>query len=118
MAQKKCCSNRLPSWCSLRRRLIISLRRLAPKPSELALEYYVGLADRVYRVLDGQLADKRYLAGEYSIADIAAYPWINVSGWTTLDIKDFPNLERWYHEISARPAVIRGMALPEGVVLE
>lgn len=91
---------------------------LAPKPSEPALEYYVGLADRVYRVLDGQLADKRYLAGEYSIADIAAYPWINVSNWTTLDIKDFPNLERWYHEISTRPAVIRGMALPVGVVLE
>ena len=43
-----------------------------------------------------------YLTGEYSIADMAAYPWVGVSEWTTLDIKDFPNLEAWYQNISRR----------------
>lgn len=91
---------------------------LAPKASQSALDYYVGLAERVYRVLDGQLAKNRCLAGEYSIADIAAYPWISVSEWTTLDLKDFPNIKRWHDEIGERPAVIRGMALPVGASLE
>lgn len=91
---------------------------LATETSELALEHYKVLADRVYRLLDEQLAKNRYLAGEYSIADIAAFPWIDVSEWTTLNIEDYPHIEAWHENISARPAVIRGMALPLDTFLD
>ena len=91
---------------------------LAPESSDLALEHHKGLANRVYRLLDDQLAHNRYLAGDYSIADIAAFPWVGVSEWTTLEIKNFPNLEAWHQNISARPAVIRGMALPLNATLD
>jgi GST-like protein len=64
------------------------------------------------------LAQGEYLAGDYSIADIAAYPWINVSEWTTLNIEDYKNLARWYKKISLRPAVKLGMSLPTGITLE
>jgi GST-like protein len=73
---------------------------------------------RVYRLLDEQLENQKYLAGDYSIADIAAYPWIDVSRWTTVDIKDFPHLDTWRQNVGERPAVIRGMALPIGVTLD
>lgn len=85
---------------------------LAPEKSAVALKHHVALVERVYQVLDGRLADRRYFADEYSIADIAAYPWIAVSDWTTLDLGDYPNLERWFEDIGARPAVVRGMELP------
>lgn len=91
---------------------------LATETSEVALEHYKVLANRVYRLLDEQLAKSSYLAGEYSIADMAAYPWIDVSEWTTLDIEDFPNLAAWHENLGARPAVARGMALPLDTILE
>jgi len=85
---------------------------LAAEKSDVALKHHVSLVDRVYRLLDGRLQQRRYLADEYSIADIAAFPWIAVSEWTTLDLADYPNLERWHDHVSTRPAVQRGMALP------
>ena len=91
---------------------------LASGPSEPALRHYRELANRVYRLLNDQLEGRQYLTGDYSIADIAAYPWIDVSQWTTLDIKDFPHLDAWRQNIGERPAVIRGMALPTGVTLD
>jgi GST-like protein len=91
---------------------------LAAERSEPALRHYRELALRVYRLLDDQLEGRQYLAGDYSIADIAAYPWIDVCSWTTLDIKDFPNLHAWWQNISERPAVVRGMALPVGASLD
>jgi len=91
---------------------------LAAESSPVALEHCVSLVDRVYRVMDERLADNTFLAGDYSIADIAAYPWVTCSDWTTLDIHDFPNIMRWRDEIAARPAVARAMALPEGICLE
>ena len=91
---------------------------LATKASPTALEHCVSLVERAYRVLDERLADNTFLAGDYSIADIAAYPWVTRSDWTTLDIHDFPNIIRWRDEIAARPAVVRAMALPQGVSLE
>ena len=93
-------------------------KELAPERSEPALQHHRGLANRVYRLLDNHLSKRRYLTGEYSIADMAAYPWIGVSDWTTLDIRDFPHLEAWYQDVGSRPAVIRGMSLPIGAVLE
>jgi GST-like protein len=85
---------------------------LAAEKSEAALKHHVSLVDRVYRLLDGRLRQRQYLADEYSIADIAAYPWIAVSDWTTLNLADYPNLERWYEKVGGRPAVARGMELP------
>lgn len=85
---------------------------LAVEKSDVALEHHVSLVDRVYRLLDGRLRQRRFLGDEYSIADIAAYPWIAVSEWTTLDLGNYPNLERWYDHVSTRPAIQRGMALP------
>jgi len=85
---------------------------LAAEKSDVALEHHVSLVDRVYRLLDGRLRQRRFLGDEFSIADIAAYPWIAVSEWTTLDLENYPNLKRWYDHVSTRPAVQRGMAFP------
>ena len=83
-----------------------------------ALDHCVSLVERVYRLMDDRLAENTFLAGAYSIADIAAYPWVTCSDWTTLDINDFANLKRWRDAIGARPDVARAMALPKGVRLE
>ena len=91
---------------------------LAIDKSTPALNYHVSVAARVYRLLDKRLSEHQYLAGDYSVADIAAYPWIAVSDWTTLDMGDYPHLERWYNSIGLRPAVKRGMKLPTGVSLD
>ena len=91
---------------------------LRSTPSAPALEHHRELVKRVYRLLDERLADHRYLAGDYSVADIAAYPWIERSEWTTLDISDYPHLNNWRQQISERPAVERGMSYPSGVSLE
>jgi GST-like protein len=91
---------------------------LTTEASEPALRHQRELVTRVYRLLNDQLENQQYLADDYSVADIAAYPWIDVYEWTTLDIKDFPNLDAWRKRVGERPAVIRGMALPAGVTLE
>lgn len=91
---------------------------LAIEKSTQALDYHVNFTARVYRLLDERLAEHQYLAGDYSIADIAAYPWISVSEWTTLNIDDYPNLANWSRRVGSRPAVKRGMSLPTGTCLE
>lgn len=91
---------------------------LAAEKPAAALTHHVALVERVYRLLDERLAKHAFLAGDYSIADIAAYPWIDVSDWTTLKLENYPDLQRWYKEIGARPAVKRGMALPKGACLD
>jgi GST-like protein len=90
---------------------------LAKEQSPAALAHCVSLVERAYRVMDTQLAEHTYLAGAYSVADIASYPWVASSSWTTLDIEHFPNLMRWRDHIATRPAVKRAMALPTGVFL-
>jgi len=77
-----------------------------------AIERYTKEKDRLYRVLDRRLADSDYLAGEYSIADIATYPWVARFEWHQTNLEDHPNVKRWFDAISARPAVQRGMAVP------
>jgi GST-like protein len=59
-------------------------------------------------VLDRRLAEVEYVAGAYSVADIAIWPWISRFGWQTIDVADYPNVKRWYLTIAARPAVQRG----------
>ena len=63
-------------------------------------------------MLDRRLAESAFLAGEYSIADIATYPWVARHEWHRVDLAEFPNVERWFAAIGARPAVERGMKVP------
>jgi GSH-dependent disulfide-bond oxidoreductase len=78
-----------------------------------AIERFHKEALRLYKVLDQQLAQKSYLADEYSIADIATYPWVWRHDIHQVKLEEFPNVKRWYDAISARPAVQRGMQIPK-----
>jgi GST-like protein len=86
--------------------------RAAKEPVPYAIERYTRETDRLYGVLDKRLGEAEYLAGDYSIADIAAYPWVARHEWHRTDLKAFPNVNRWFDALSARPAVQRGMAVP------
>lgn len=68
---------------------------------------------RLYGVLDKQLADRGFVAGEYSIADISIWPWVSRFEWQEIDIKSFPNVCEWYTRIAERPAVQRGYQQPK-----
>ena len=68
---------------------------------------------RIYGVLERQLDGSQYLAGAYSIADIATWPWISRFEWQEMNFVDYPNLKRWYTEIAERPGTIRGYDVPE-----
>ncbi|PMR68307.1 glutathione S-transferase family protein [Halomonas heilongjiangensis] len=72
-------------------------------------------AERLYRVLDTRLADRAFLAGDYTIADMATWPWISRFEWQRIDLNDYPNVKRWYLEIAHRPAVQRGYHCPKRV---
>ena len=80
-----------------------------------AEERFKAEAARLYGVLDVQLRDHEYLAGEYSIADIATWPWISRFQWQQIDLADYPNIARWYIAIADRPAVQRGYDVPAQV---
>ena len=75
-------------------------------------ERYGAEAKRLYGVLEKRLSQTAYLADEYSIADIATYPWVARHEWHRVDLAAFPAVKRWYDTIGARPAVVRGMAVP------
>jgi GST-like protein len=77
------------------------------------LNRYTQETHRLYRVLDGRLAQSQYLADdEYTIADIATYPWVARFELHSLAWSDVPNVKRWFDAVGARPAVVRGMAVP------
>jgi len=86
--------------------------RAAPTKIEYGIKRYVDEAKRLYGVLNKRLAEAAYLADEYSIADIATYPWVARHEWHRVDLAQFPAVKRWYDTIGARPAVVRGMAVP------
>lgn len=79
----------------------------APEKIPYAIERYVKETNRLYGVLNKRLADREYVAGEYSIADMACYPWIVNYEKQSQDINAFPHLKRWYEAIKAKPATIR-----------
>ena len=88
-------------------------RRAAPEPVPYAIERYDREARRLYGVMDERLATNAYLAGaDYTIADIATYPWVVRHEWQQIDLAGFPNVKRWFDELSARPAVQRGLEVP------
>jgi GST-like protein len=80
-----------------------------------AEERYLKEARRLYGVLDTRLADHEYLVDDYSVADIATWPWISRYEWQTLDLNDYPNVKRWYLAIAGRPAVQKGYHIPNKV---
>jgi GSH-dependent disulfide-bond oxidoreductase len=86
--------------------------RAAPEPVPYAIERYKKETRRLYGVLDRHLADREFLSSEYSVADIATYPWIARHEWHRVVLDDFPGVQRWFGEIGARPAVQRGMKVP------
>jgi GST-like protein len=86
----------------------------APEKVPYAIDRYVRESGRLYAVLDKRLADHEYVAGDYSIADIACYPWINPQRQLQ-DITLFPHLSRWRDAIGARPAVVKAYALVQTV---
>lgn len=89
----------------------------APDPVPYAIERYDSEVRRLHRVLDKRLSQVPYLAGEdYSIADMAAWPWIDVYAKRPPDFAAFPHLARWHAQVAARPAVQRAMVLPAQVV--
>jgi len=80
-----------------------------------AEERYFKEAQRLYQVLDQRLGSQAFLAGDYSIADIATWPWISRYEWQTIDLNEYPNVKRWYEAIADRPAVQRGYHVPTHV---
>ena len=88
--------------------------RFAKEKIPYAIDRYVGETKRLYGVMDQQLGKHDYLAGDYSIADVATFPWVARWDWHGLEggLKAFPNVTRWYDAIRARPAVQRGYNVP------
>ena len=85
----------------------------APEKIPYAMERYTKETNRLYGVLNKRLADRDFMGGEYSIADMASYPWIVPWEGQGQKMSDFPHLHRWLKAIEARPAVVRAYALAE-----
>ncbi|NEQ36198.1 MAG: glutathione S-transferase family protein [Okeania sp. SIO3I5] len=86
-------------------------RQYAPEKISYAIERYTKETSRLYRVLDQQLSQVEYVAGDYSIADMAIYPWIVPHEKQGQNLADFPHLKRWFETVSQRPGVSRGLAV-------
>lgn len=86
-------------------------RQYAREKIQYGIERYTNEVNRLYGVMDIRLRDREYLAGDYSIADMAAWPWVVPHERQGQDLNEFPNLKRWFEAIKARPAVQRGYAV-------
>lgn len=86
--------------------------RYFPEKIQPAIDRYQKETARLYRVLDARLRDHEYLAGEYSIADIATYPWVRIHNWAGVDVHELPHLRAWMERLRHRPAVQRGLDVP------
>jgi len=88
-------------------------RHYFPERLPSVVERYSRESYRLFGVLEGQLESHGYIAGgEYSIADIACWPWVLAHGWSELSLTDYPALKRWFELIGERPAVKRGLLVP------
>jgi GST-like protein len=89
-------------------------RMYAPEKVEYAINRYTNEAKRLYGVIDRQVAKEGYLAGaEYTIADIATWPWVSRYEWQGVSLIDYPNVRRWHDAVKARPGVQRGYDVPK-----
>jgi len=86
--------------------------RYAPEKIDYAINRYQEETARLYRVLDRRLAESEYLAGDYSIADVATWPWVRIHDWAGVAVDGMPHLERWIAAIAERPAVLKGVDVP------
>ena len=86
--------------------------RYFPEKIPAVIKRYHNEVYRLFGVLDGHLADNEYLAGDYSIADIANFTWSRAYLWSGLTVDDYPHLQRWFDLIEPRPAVQRGVSVP------
>ncbi|MGJ8662913.1 MAG: glutathione S-transferase family protein [Marinicella sp.] len=89
--------------------------RYFPEKIPAAIERYQNEVKRLFSVLDKQLAQHEYLAGEYSIADIANWSWVHTHRWSGVELSPFNNLKQWTDKIGQRPAVIKGINIPKPV---
>jgi len=92
--------------------------RYFPEKIPSAIERYQKETKRLYTVLDTRLEGREFLAGEYSIADIANWPWVMAHAWADVSIDDLPHLKRWVESVEARPACQRGIQVPPRVKAE
>ena len=83
----------------------------APEKIPYAITRYVDETSRLFKVLDKRLTDREFIADDYSIADIASYPWVYKHPYLQLKLEDYPNLKRWFEAIEQRPAVARAYAI-------
>ncbi len=90
--------------------------RYFPEKIQPAIDRYQGECRRLFRVLDGQLAEHEFLAGDYSIADIASWAWVRTHKWSGVAVDDMPHLKRWLAAIRARPAVLAGIEKPPSAI--
>jgi GSH-dependent disulfide-bond oxidoreductase len=89
--------------------------RYAPEKLPYAIDRYKRESRRLFEVLDRALREKEFLAGDYSIADIANWSWVQGYAWAELSVDGLPNLQRWLETIASRPAVQRGKQVPQVV---
>ena len=85
-------------------------RAYAPEPVDYAIDRYTNEARRLYNVLDLRLDGREFVAGAYSIADMSIFPWCRLHGRQGQKLDDFANVQRWFRDIAARPAVAKDMA--------
>jgi GSH-dependent disulfide-bond oxidoreductase len=90
-------------------------RQCAPEKIPYAVDRYVNETNRLYGVLDRRLADREFVSGDYSIADMASYPWVVPYERQGQKLDDFPNLKRWFETIRVRPAVARAFELAKKI---
>jgi GSH-dependent disulfide-bond oxidoreductase len=86
--------------------------RYFPEKIQPAIERYQNETRRLFGVLNRHLKDHEYLAGDYSIADIANWTWVRTHKWSGVEVDDLPNLQRWLKQIAARPAAQKGIVVP------
>ena len=90
--------------------------QFAPEKIPYAIKRYIDETARLYGVLDKQLANNDFVAGsEYSIADMAIYPWIVSHKWQSQNLEDFPHVQRWFNHIKDRPATVKAYALVQKI---
>ena len=92
--------------------------RYAPEKIPYAIDRYQNETRACTRCSTRGSAEREYLAGDYSIADIATWPWVSIHDWAGVDVDDLPHLQRWLETVGARPAVVKGREIPEVLKFE
>ena len=92
--------------------------RYFPEKIQPAIDRYQGEVLRLFGVLDKHLADREYLAGDFSIADIANWAWVRTHRWSGVSLDGLPHLDRWVRQLAGRPACQRGIGIPPAALRE